>query len=174
MRNVAVIMRAVPGSGKTTLLAALADGLAAHNIAFERFSTDDFFVRPDSAYVFDPEKLGEFHRRNLLRFADAIRRGVRVVVCDNTNIERWEVESYASIARAAGYYTLLLNMLPRALSEHSRMQKHHISEDSLRFICEKFKKSDARFPVDEKLDIVPDQFRPWCLRITETMMNLLK
>ncbi|KAK5984223.1 hypothetical protein GCK32_022341, partial [Trichostrongylus colubriformis] len=58
--HVMILMRGVPGSGKSYLANSLAT-----NHGGVVYSTDDFFIR-DGQYQFQPEKLEEYHRNNLL------------------------------------------------------------------------------------------------------------
>ena len=67
-------------------------------------STDDFFIDPISQrYVFDPELLGQNHSRNKDKAQQAIKDGKSPVIIDNTNLEKWEMEPYAEMARRYNY-----------------------------------------------------------------------
>jgi predicted kinase len=88
-----IIMRGLPGSGKSTLARSYG-GLV--------FSTDDFFVK-DGVYHFDPTKLRENHDLNYSRTLEALKDKVPIVVIDNTNVQRWEVERYVRSGIEHGY-----------------------------------------------------------------------
>lgn len=82
----------VPGSGKSTR----AQQLASQHKAVV-CSTDTFFMR-QGTYVFEKERLSEYHKRNLQRASALLDEGRNVVV-DNTNVQRWEAREYVRKAR---------------------------------------------------------------------------
>lgn len=90
-------MQGVPGSGKSTVARLIAD-----NIVGVICSTDDYFYK-DGEYKFDPEKLGEYHSRNLQHATDLMAEGCNVVI-DNTNILQKHVRPYVNAARQNGYH----------------------------------------------------------------------
>ncbi|RCN40977.1 Smr domain protein [Ancylostoma caninum] len=57
-------------------------------------STDDFFVE-NGEYRFQPEKLEEYHRSNILRVRNAMIDGIKPIIVDNTNIFTNHMEQYA-------------------------------------------------------------------------------
>ena len=69
-----IINRAVPGSGKTSLSRCITDTIRAAGMTIANHSTDDFFM-VDGRYCFDLTKLSRYHRWNLLRFEQSLRRG---------------------------------------------------------------------------------------------------
>ena len=91
------IMRGCPGSGKTTLARELRGETG------RVFSTDDFFVQSDGEYVFDPNKIAEYHKRNQGKARKAISEGVSPVVIDNTNTTAWEMRPYVETGLRHGY-----------------------------------------------------------------------
>uniref|UniRef100_A0A0K0DPB3 RNase NYN domain-containing protein n=1 Tax=Angiostrongylus cantonensis TaxID=6313 RepID=A0A0K0DPB3_ANGCA len=58
------------------------------------YSTDDFFLQ-NGVYQFQPEKLEEYHRNNILRVREAMVNGIKTVVVDNTNIFIHHMQQYA-------------------------------------------------------------------------------
>lgn len=92
----AVIMRGASGSGK--------DFWVSKNTPDDAliFSTDNYhFI--DGQYVFQQEKLGEFHDRCLLEFVEACQESRPFIVCNNTNIRASEFVPYYKVAKACGY-----------------------------------------------------------------------
>lgn len=105
----AFIMRGLPGSGKSTLARQLAVS-GAEDPKEVICSTDDFFMVedlkatiPTRIYRFDATKLGEYHRLNLEKFTRLCCEGLRVVICDNTNMKREHVRAYKDVAEQNGY-----------------------------------------------------------------------
>lgn len=102
--KVAYIMRGVPGSGKSTVARQLANGAtqAIH-------STDNYFYS-GGEYLFDRQRLSEYHDRNYEAFCHSLDTAEPVVICDNTNVRRWEFERYEEAANKAGYLVALVVM----------------------------------------------------------------
>ena len=91
------ILRGCPGSGKSTLARELKGEEG------QVFSTDEYFVRLDGEYVFDPKKVAVYHKRNHEKAREAISEGVSPVVIDNTNTTAWEMRPYVETGFRHGY-----------------------------------------------------------------------
>ena len=91
------ILRGCPGSGKSTLAREL------RGEEGQVFSTDEYFVRSDGEYVFDPKKVAVYHKRNHEKAREAISEGVSPVVIDNTNTTAWEMRPYVETGFRHGY-----------------------------------------------------------------------
>jgi predicted kinase len=102
------IMRGVPGSGKST---------RAKELTSPEFicSADDYFISKETGgYVFVPHEIGKAHQACLKKFVDLLHKytiaeghicgpeGLHVVV-DNTNLRRWEYETYVKIAELSAW-----------------------------------------------------------------------
>lgn len=94
MRTVEILV-GPSGSGKSTW--------AANQTAATVVSADHFFEMR-GGYRFDPAKLGEAHAQCMLRFVEAMVRGVgrsdEMVIVDNTNTTPIEVAPYYAVAKA--------------------------------------------------------------------------
>ena len=139
-----LINRAVPGSGKTTFSKRIYEAVESAGLSIAVHSTDEFFM-VGSRYEFELEKLGEYHKKNLANFVESLKKGIDLVVVDNTNLKPWESEPYTNAARAAGYRIVLFNFLPREFEKHLAAQQitpekpdaHQVSAELLkRFIAE--------------------------------------
>ncbi|QYK02912.1 AAA family ATPase [Shewanella psychrotolerans] len=104
--KLAIIMRGLPGSGKSYWVEQfinaqpidIANGIRQRGY----FSTDKLFYI-DGKYRFNVNRLSEYHQRNLTAFIHALSRGEPIVICDNTNMARWEFMTYDAAAKALGY-----------------------------------------------------------------------
>ena len=116
--KIAYIMRGVPGSGKSTLAKQLVNssGGAIH-------STDDFFM-VEGVYRFDPSRFAEYHEYNYEAFCRSLDMNVPIVVCDNTNVKRWQFKRYVEAAKRAGYMVALVTM-PHPEAEVARERCIH-------------------------------------------------
>ena len=103
MANNVIIMRGVPGAGKTTL---------SHQ-AFPQAvfcSADDYFV-VDGRFCYDKTKLPLAHQACWRKFFDAVLRGEKLIVVDNTNIRAHELTSYMLPAEAHGYAVEVITVM---------------------------------------------------------------
>lgn len=120
----ALIMRGVSGAGKSTLAMQIGRDFDA-----KVHSTDAFHTK-DGKYCFQPQKLGEFHKRNREAFEQSLREGAQLVICDNTNIKRWEFEPYIDLARKAGYRTVIALVETDPQVAHAR-NLHGVPEEKV-------------------------------------------
>lgn len=99
-----VIMVGISGSGKSTRAKEIAAKATAENLTSGIFSTDNYFVH-EGKYLFQPSRLGQFHKMNQAAVAEAMKYGMNCVIVDNTNLTKWERKTYSDIADSAGYTT---------------------------------------------------------------------
>lgn len=104
--KLAIILRGLPGSGKSYWVEQFIKAQpidTANDIRLRGyFSTDKLFYI-DGEYRFNVNRLSEYHQRNLTAFIHALGRGEPIVICDNTNMARWEYMAYEAAAKALGY-----------------------------------------------------------------------
>jgi predicted kinase len=97
-----IILIGLPGSGKTTWAKQFQNG----SRYIEIVSSDDFFTKPDGAYIWTKETAHLGHEQCLRSFIEALQ-GVEdgisdatTVIVDNTNVKLEDVAPYVRIAQA--------------------------------------------------------------------------
>ena len=140
-----IINRAVPGSGKTTITNCIVNYLKQNNIKVSVHSTDEYFM-VNNRYMFDIEKLSDYHEKNFDTFKKSILDNTDVVICDNTNIAPWQTQPYTNIAREYGYQIIFLTLNPRELEKHIESQKvtpekpdaHEVNKEVLEMMIKEY------------------------------------
>lgn len=91
-----IFMRGLPGSGKSTLARQIAGG-DGHVV-----SADDFFTGADGVYRYNPSMIRVAHNDAMVRMADIVRLGARLVIIDNTSLRLIDMDGYLRIAAQFG------------------------------------------------------------------------
>jgi ABC-type oligopeptide transport system ATPase subunit len=157
-----IMMRAVSGSGKTTISRCIISALTQAGLTIGIHSTDEFFM-VGNRYVFEIEKLAEYHRKNLENFTADLQKGIDAVICDNMNLLPWQSESYTNAAREHGYRILFLNFLTRGLEKHLAAQQvtpekpdaHNLSKELLIRLIDDFDTYNEL--LDKNNPIIPEK-----------------
>jgi tRNA uridine 5-carbamoylmethylation protein Kti12 len=161
LQKTVIINRAVPGSGKTTITNCIINELKQNNVEVALHSTDEYFM-VGNRYVFEIEKLGKYHQKNLEEFQKSLKNNVDVVICDNTNLLPWQSEPYTNLARKHGYKIVFITLDPRELEKHVESQKvtpqkpdaHNVSKEIIEKMIQEYKLFDdllnPRFLIDNE------------------------
>lgn len=108
-RKRALILQGAQGSGKSTF----AQSFTGAKIC----SADTFFEGPNG-YEYEPGKIAEAHALCLRTYVEALQAGSKnasgsLVIVDNTNAQRWEMNTYVQLAKAYDFeveiHTFLIN-----------------------------------------------------------------
>ncbi|MCG9696918.1 ATP-binding protein [Shewanella sp. Isolate11] len=143
--NLAIIMRGLPGSGKShwveQFIAAYPSEVAQQIKRNGYCSTDALFIK-QGQYQFNLNLLSEYHQRNLTLFIQALSNRQPVVICDNTNMARWEFMAYDAAAKALGYQVRHVLIGDPADPEHQALcaqrNQHGVSLRQIQLMAKKF------------------------------------
>ena len=130
--KVVFVMRGLSGSGKSTVVESITRVFPEAVVC----SADHFFVElGNGVYQFDASRLKDAHADSQRRFQSAMDRRVKTIVVDNTNVMRWEMNSYVNAAGKHAYPVILVEsktpwrMDPKELAAKN---SHGVPEEVLR------------------------------------------
>jgi predicted kinase len=98
-----VLLRGLSGCGKSTKAMEMywaADDCGKSAVIC---SADKYFERPDGYYAFDAKELPQAHQWCQQEAEMAMVHRVDLVIIDNTNTRRWEMEPYLKMANRYMY-----------------------------------------------------------------------
>lgn len=98
-----IIMRGISGCGKSTYT-------RKHYPDAKVYSADHYFER-NGTYQFDATKLKAAHDDCFRRFQTGIAKNEPLIVIDNTNTRKWELERYYDAAVQAGYDVTVVRLV---------------------------------------------------------------
>ncbi len=194
--KIVVINRGVPSLGKSTIAFAIKDLLNRHKYQVAIHSTDSYFIQ-NGRYTFDNKKSGRFHQKNKMAFLQDLKRGIDVVICDNTNLAPSHTVYYTEAAREFGYFILLLSFHPGDIESHvlalssrkSLALSHRVSENVIKQMREEYILYDSllkngqpkqmsasgdSFDVDVSIEIYPKTYEEQKKQITFQILQLFK
>ncbi|XP_070570635.1 2',3'-cyclic-nucleotide 3'-phosphodiesterase-like [Ptychodera flava] len=135
--KVMFIMRGLSGSGKSVIAEVIRETYENSIIC----CADNFFNRPDGRYVWRKEGLQEVHDKCHKLAEDSCKKGINVVVIDNTNVRAWEAQFYLDLAKRTDYVVVLVE--PKTswkfdAYELARKNKHGVAFSMLQKKVESF------------------------------------
>ena len=98
------LIRGISGSGKSTYV-------KKHYPNGTVFSADQYFFKADGSYEFDLKSLGAAHASCKGRCATAMKKGISLVVLDNTNSTLRELKSYLRFAETHKYEVEVIRII---------------------------------------------------------------
>ena len=137
MKQLAIILRAIPGSGKSTFASKLRQSAEAIGLTCAVHSSDEKFM-VGGEYHFDIAKLGQYHRQNLYDFTVSMSNHINIVICDNTNVKASDYRPYIDIAKEAGYQTATVSFIPSDAQLHFSRNIHDVPIDVIQAKIEQF------------------------------------
>ena len=141
MGKVFYVLRGLQGTGKSTVAHEIVSESGTQNTLIA--SSDDYFM-VDGEYIFNPEKLGEYHQANYNRcvqfFENMETADDAVCILDNTNVEHWHYEPYVEKAEQYGFEVRIVVISWRwaDIPTYARRNKHGVSEIAIRNTARKW------------------------------------
>ena len=189
IKKTVIINRAISGSGKTTISKCIAKTIKNAGFSVAIHSTDNYFFTELGTYDFIPDKLGEYHQKNLEAFCANIDAGIDLIINDNTNLSSWQSEPYIEAGKNAGYKIIVIEYEPRNLDKHIEAQTptkenphaHGVPKETIiKMISDynEFKNLlDKKHLTDNKVDLVieilPNEFHSIKKNIGRDILNLM-
>ena len=133
-------MRGLPGSGKSTLAKELAKLVPSSVIV----SADDFF----NGGPIDVRALGYAHATCQRKFVEALQKGVSLVIVDNTNSTKGEIQFYMEKARELSYEATIMEV-PCDVETSVSRNVHSVPRENIERMAHKLQESplDPSWPM---------------------------
>lgn len=151
---VLVIMRGVPGSGKSSFAHDLQQSFhLTGGLSSAICSADQFFIRPDGTYDWNPKLLKNAHEWCFSRVKSAMSSEITVgehgwpegccslIILDNTNIVKAHYRKYVDLAKENGYSVrevVIGKFDEESLKEYCKRNVHSVSLDTIKAMAGKF------------------------------------
>eukprot|EP00095_Tigriopus_kingsejongensis_P004573 maker-scaffold462_size163801-snap-gene-0.47 protein:Tk04573 transcript:maker-scaffold462_size163801-snap-gene-0.47-mRNA-1 annotation:"2 -cyclic-nucleotide 3 -phosphodiesterase-like" len=136
--QVIIVMRGLSGSGKSTIVNSIRKVYPTAVIC----SADHYFTTRDGEYRFDCTRLKEAHKLCQDTTKAAMESEEKLIVIDNTNVQKWEMNLYFKLAHRHNYHVILAEtQTPWRLDpvELARRNSHGVGENILRQKVGQFK-----------------------------------
>lgn len=194
--KIVVINRGIPSLGKSRMAFAIKALLSRNKYQVAIHSTDSYFIH-NGRYTFDNKKAGQYHQKNKRAFLEDLKRGIDVVICDNTNLSPSHSFYYTQAAREYGYFILLLSFHPRDIGFHisesspkkTSALSHRVPENVIKQMMEEYMKcnlllkneqskqiniSSDFFDADVTIEIYPEKYEEQKNQITFQILKLFE
>jgi len=136
--KVLFIMRGLPGSGKSSTAQLIIDLYQDSSVMC---SADSYFYSESGEYEFAVEKLPHAHQACQHKAERACIQSVPVIVIDNTNVKKWEMNAYLAMARKYSY--TVITVVPKTpwrfdATELAQRNSHGVPEELLKVKLKQF------------------------------------
>jgi hypothetical protein len=150
-----IIVRGISGAGKSTFAKKLAKYLSApicdfplNKFGVSVFEADDYFIRPDGLYDFNPRLLGNAHDSCFKKITAYIRfgkeRGGKYVgILSNTSTRKSEMQRYIDFAKDNDFFLKVYRMV----SEYKNT--HGVPAETVQKMKDRFEDFEGEILVDQ-------------------------
>jgi predicted kinase len=133
-----LVLRGLPGSGKNYYI--------DNFIEAEDFvvcSADDYFVRPDGVYDWNPRLLKNAHQWCYINFQKELERGTPLIILNNTNIKKLRYSPYINRATSYDYEIeeiIIGEFTEEAAQLYASRNVHNVPYSTIKKRMEEFEK----------------------------------
>jgi predicted kinase len=138
-------MRGLPGSGKSTTAKRILNKFRGiYGSIVCKCSADDYFTDDHGNYNFDATKLGRAHGACQTKAKVAMEEGISLVVVDNTNTMKKEMNPYLKVAKKQGYKVRIIMVggtEEEDIKLYTSRNVHGVPEEAIRRMAGRIKES---------------------------------
>lgn len=144
-----IIMRGVPGAGKSTKVKEIVEKSYEEGfMAVDICSADNYFLRPDGVYDFNPRLLKNAHkwcREMVIKCMTSYDDwgNADLIIVDNTNTRKWEYQHYLELAEKYGYEVeeiVVGEFDKESIQKYAERNTHGVPVEKVREMAERFEK----------------------------------
>lgn len=138
MKKVLVLLRGIPGSGKSTKAQEIVDNCFGTHV---KCSADDYFINSDGEYVFNRFRLGKAHNQCKENAKQAMKDGVDLVIVDNTNTTKKEMQPYINMAKHYGYqikFEVVGSFDEESIELYAKRNVHGVPVETIKRMASRF------------------------------------
>lgn len=156
--KVMILMRGCPGSGKSFQAINILN-LCYQNANVDEFifSADKFFIdKKTGKYNFNGSKLKFAHKWAFNNAKKAVEHNITPVIIDNTNVNDWEMNSYAELAVFNGYWIEIIEPVTEwawDIMQLVNKTKHSVPYDKINLMLQRYDHSVTRKNLLTKLKL---------------------
>ena len=131
-----IIIRGLPGSGKSTL-ARVEQKSNKYILQPASFEADDYFIRPDEVYDFNPKLLKNAHDWCFNNVVNRFVYGSAAVIVSNTFTTYKEMKPYVDYAKENGHELEIIT----CTGEYQNI--HNVPEETLKRMKDRFESHES-------------------------------
>ena len=141
MKKYLLLIRGCPGAGKSYYARRVMkkfDCMFNGNIAY--CSADKYFINDAGVYTYNREKIGAAHEECKNKAAAAMLKGIDLVILDNTNTTKKELNPYIEMANKYGYtvkYKVVGGASEEDIKKYAARNIHGVSEETIRKMAQR-------------------------------------
>jgi len=141
-----IILRGCPGSGKSTFADFIFDTIG-NGMSCCKYSADDFFIdKKTGKYKFDSNLLHKAHSqcRQYVKTSMELDYDNNLIIVDNTNTTKKEIQPYLDLAKAHDYEVTILTVGSYdtlSVNKYIKRNIHGVPPDKVRDMAHRIKEN---------------------------------